>query len=307
MESQQIKKVVVTGGAGFIGTHVVRELRSHNIPVVIFDSFVSGKREQIPEEVRIIEGDVRNYGALMRAFSGATHVVHLAAVVSVPESVEDPLLTHEVNVNGMSNVLEAARESGVSRVVYASSAAVYGDEPSLPKHEHSPLAPQSPYALSKIQNEYLAKFYGDIHNMDVVGLRFFNVYGPGQTGDHKYASVIPRWIEAIRAGKTLEVFGNGSQTRDFVHVEDIARAIYKGLIAPITGAPVYNIASGVQITLRELKDILAKEMGITIDWTEKPERAGDILHSYANVDKAKQELDFTAETSFAEGVKKLVS
>lgn len=307
MESPALTKVVVTGGAGFIGSTVVAELLKHNVPVVVFDSFVSGKQERIPEGVRVIRGDVRNHTALMHAFANASHVVHLAAVVSVPESVADPLLTHEVNVNGMSHVLEAARQSGVTRVVYASSAAVYGDEPSLPKHEQSPLAPRSPYALSKIQNEYLAKFYGEVHNMDVIGLRFFNVYGPGQSGSHAYASVIPRWIEAIKAGKTLEVFGNGSQTRDFVHVRDVAKAIYKALTASLSGAPVYNVASGKQISLLELRDILATAMGEKIDWIEHPERPGDILHSVAAVDAARKDLGFEASEPFDKGIQELVS
>lgn len=307
MEEEISMRVVVTGGAGFIGSTVVAELQKRGIPITVFDSFVSGKREKIPEGVRVVQGDVRNHTALMLAFGKATHVVHLAAVVSVPESVADPLLTHEVNVNGMSQVLEAARQSGVSRVIYASSAAVYGDEPTLPKHETSPFAPRSPYALSKIQNEYLARFYADIHKVTNVGFRFFNVYGPGQTGDHKYASVVPRWIEAIRKDETIEVYGDGSQTRDFIHVRDVARIICDALtILDLPTGAVFNVASGKETSLKELRDIIASKFGREVTWKTHPARPGDIIRSVADVGEAFRVFGFTPSISLEEGIAELV-
>jgi UDP-glucose 4-epimerase len=293
-------KVLVTGGAGFIGSHVVALLLKEGAEVQVFDSFISGKRERVPADAVIIEGDIRNKEALEQAMLGITHVVHLAAQVSVPASIEDPSYTHDVNVIGTKNVLEAARRAGVKRVVYASSAAVYGDHPELPKTEESPLQPKSPYAESKIENEVDALASG----LSTAGLRFFNVYGPGQEAEHPYASVIPRWVAAAREGRPLELNGDGTQTRDFIHVHDVARAIILALKSTYIG--ICNVASGVETTLHSVLQDIRGTLGKEIPYEQKPARAGDIMRSVAQVDCARQEIGFEARIPLKEGLTSLL-
>jgi len=298
-------KVLIIGGAGFIGSHVVDLLIKEGIEVRVFDSLISGKRERIPTGAQFIQGDIRDRDALASAMQDVTHIVHLAALVSVAESMTNPLATHEVNVTGMENVLDAMRTLGIKRIVYASSAAVYGDEPSLPKRESSSLQPQSPYALSKVLNEVQAGMYERAFGLSAVGLRFFNVYGPGQTGDHPYASVIPRWIEAIRAGRPITVYGDGSQTRDFVHVRDVAGAIYQALMKDISG--VFNVASGKETSLKQLQQIIMDNYPDTFGVNHEPSREGDILRSVADIGAARAALGFAPSVEFTKGVVELLA
>lgn len=299
------KKVVVTGGAGFIGSHLVSLLHAEGMAVTVFDSLISGKKENVPEGVPLIVGDIRDSRALAQAFVGATHIVHLAALISVPESIQNPDATHEVNVIGTQNVLAAARAAGVHRFVFASSASVYGNEPTLPKREDSMLDPQSPYAASKIQNEHDAEAFTIASGIPSIGLRFFNIYGPGQAGSHPYASVVPRWIEAIKNGTQIQVFGDGEQTRDFIHVRDVARALHAALESDLPGARIYNVASGTQVSLRALRDLLSEVNGRPIEWIQHPERPGDIRHSVADVSAAARELGFMPTVPLADGVREL--
>lgn len=294
-------KVLVTGGAGFIGSHIVDLLLKEGAEVRVFDSLVSGKREQVPEEVEFVQGDIRDQDALAAAMKDMTHVVHLAAQVSVPASIEDPLYTHEVNVIGTKNVLEAARHIGVKRLVYASSAAVYGDHPELPKTEESPLQPKSPYATSKITNEVDALASG----LSTIGLRFFNVYGPGQDANHPYASVIPRWVAAAREGRQIELHGDGTQTRDFIHVHDIAHALLLALKSAYVG--VYNIASGEETTLNDLLHVISGVCHDSFDIKNEPARKGDILRSVADTSVARRVLNFTPSVQLADGISKLLT
>ena len=294
-------KVLVTGGAGFIGSHVVDLLLKEGAEVHIFDSFIMGKRERVPRGVRVIEGDIRDRSALEEAMRDMTHVVHLAALVSVPASIEDPALTHEVNVVGTKNVLEAARVAGVGRVVYASSAAVYGDHPGLPKTEESPLQPKSPYASSKVANETDALASG----LSTAGLRFFNVYGPGQEADHPYASVIPRWVAAAKEDRVIELHGDGTQTRDFIHVHDVARAILLALKSAYVG--ICNVASGIETVLQDVLQHIGGALDKDILHERTPSRAGDIKRSVARVDRARETLGFEAGIPLKEGLKDLLS
>lgn len=298
-------RILVTGGAGFIGHHLAALLAREGIDVRIFDSLINGKRERIPAGAQFIQGDIRDRSALAGAMLGVTHVVHLAALVSVAESMANPLATHDVNVTGMGQVLEAMREAGLTRIVYASSAAVYGDEPSLPKSESSPLWPQSPYALSKALNEAQAGMYERTFGLSPVGLRLFNVYGPGQAGNHPYASVIPRWVEAARAGRALTIYGDGTQTRDFIHVRDIARAIRRALTASAAG--VFNIASGEETSLMELKRVIAGAYPGTVTVRQEPPRAGDIAHSVADIGAARRDLGFAPTVDLQTGVAELLA
>ncbi len=299
------KKVVVTGGAGFIGSHLVRALRAQGIQVVVFDSLVSGSAENLPEDVPLIIGDIRDADALAAAFAGATHIVHLAALVSVPESMRDPESTYEVNVTGTKNVFAAARAANVQRIVYASSAAVYGNDPELPKKENMRLDPQSPYAESKIENEKSAQELTAETGIPTIGLRFFNIYGPGQKGNHPYASVIPRWIEAIKSENEIHVYGDGEQTRDFIHVQDIALAILKAINGSVDGSHIYNVASGSQLSLREVKNMLETASGKQLAWVQHPEREGDIRHSVADIKAISNDLHFTPTIPLEEGLKAL--
>lgn len=293
-------KVLVTGGAGFIGTHVVRALLDNGASVRVLDSFISSERTAVDKRVSVIEGDIRDLNVVATAMSGVTHVVHLAALVSVPLSVQDPELTHAVNVEGTKNIFDTAREQGVTRIVYASSAAVYGNEPSVPKREDSPLHPESPYATSKAENEQIAKE----STVSAMGLRFFNVYGPGQSGSHPYASVIPRWMEALRDRNKITVFGDGSQTRDFVHVRDVAMAIVTALSAKTVG--VVNIASGTERSLKNVIEMLNTKLGRSVDVAYMPSRAGDILRSFADISNATQVLGYVPRVEFSEGIIELL-
>lgn len=294
-------RVLVTGGAGFIGSYVVTLLLKEGAEVRVLDSFVSGKRERLGAEVDIIEADIRDRDSLKNAMEGMTHVVHLAAQVGVPSSIEDPQYTHDVNVTGTKNVLEAALIAGVKRFVYASSAAVYGDHLELPKTEESPLQPKSPYAESKIANEIDARASG----FPSVGLRFFNVYGPGQSWNHPYATVIPRWVEAIRAGKVITVYGDGSQTRDFIHVRDVARAIYDALTSEVTG--IFNIASGVETSLNDLIQVVTDAKLGSLEVQREPPRRGDILRSVADISAARRAFDFAPSVGLREGISGLLT
>ena len=297
-----IGRVVVTGGAGFVGSRVVRTLIEQGIEVVVFDSLISGSRDQVPDGVELIIGDVRNPEALEKAFAGATHILHLAALISVPESVRDPLPTLDVNISGTRTVFEAARAAGVHRVVYASSAAVYGNDPELPKREDMTPRPESPYAQSKVQNEIDAALLTEESGIPTIGLRFFNIYGKGQPSNHAYASVIPRWVRALKQGDDIHVYGDGEQTRDFIDVRDIASAVCMALSSSVTGARIYNVASGTKISLRELKDILSKVSGKQIAWVQHPAREGDIQDSVADITAIQEGIGFSSKVSLEDGI-----
>jgi len=248
-----------------------------------------------------IQGDIRDTEALAEAMKDITRVVHLAAQVSVPASVENPALTHEVNVIGTRNVFEAARHAGVKRVVYASSAAVYGDHPELPKTEESLLQPKSPYATSKATNEVDALASG----LSTMGLRFFNVYGPGQEANHPYASVIPRWVAAAKDNRPIVLYGDGTQTRDFVHVDDVARALLLALDSTYIG--VCNIASGTETVLRDVLLSITETLGRNILQESEPPRSGDIKRSFAQISRAQETIGFVPEVSLEDGLRDLLT
>lgn len=297
-------KVLITGGAGFIGSNLVTLLVKQNVDVRVYDSLVSGKRDRLPADVDFVQGDIRDGKALSSAMKDVTHVVHLAALVSVSESMADPVSTSSVNVAGAETVLFLAYKANVGRFVYATSAAVYGDEPSLPKKESSPLRPQSPYALSKVENELQAEMYGRVFGLPTIGLRFFNVYGPGQAGNHSYATVIPRWIEAIRGGLPITIYGDGSQTRDFIHIRDVTAALYAALTTDVTG--VYNIASGAETSLNELVNVVENTYQKPLNVKKEPARAGDILRSVADISAARAALGFKPTVGLTMGIAELL-
>lgn len=306
MDALKDRQVLVTGGAGLIGSRVVRALLERDVAkVIVYDSFVNGSPENLPDDLRIeiIEADVRDFESLRSASEGSDAIVHLAALVSIPESFEEPRETLEVNVTGTSNALEAARRNNISPFVYASSAAVYGLLPQLPKREDMAPDPRSPYALSKLENELAARFYTEAFGLQAVGLRFFNVYDKGQKG----TGLLPRWVRAIREGSVPELYGEGS-TRDFVHARDAAEAICAALLAAhAASGEVINIGSGQETRVRDTWELLKDASRTELELSLKPMRPGDLPRSVADTRKAKEMLGFTARISLTEGIAELLT
>lgn len=286
-----MKKFVVTGGAGFIGSHLVRTLQTLGAGVESYD---------------VKEGkDIFNRELLRASLSGVDTVFHLAALVSVPESMGDPLGAHASNVSGTVVVLEEARKAGVRRVVYSSSAAVYGDEPSMPKTESSPIVPKSPYALSKYLGEMWCQHYTQIYGIETVIVRYMNVFGPNQVTSGGYGAIIPIALEAHRDARTLTVTGDGTQTRDFVYVDDIVSA---NLLAAERGIPgeVYLVASGVEVSVNDAVSSIARASGRPLHVVYGPSRPGDIYRSVGNSNKALRELGWWPRTSLDEGITRIL-
>jgi len=306
-------KILVTGGAGFIGSNLVLRLINDDriTAVKVLDNLETGRFANISsfkdhDKFEFIEGDIRNYTICLGATEGIDVVSHQAALGSVPRSVKDPITTHEVNATGTLNIFNAARENKIKRVVYAASSSTYGDHPGLPKVEDKIGSPISPYGVTKLVNELYAKVFAELYDMEFVGLRYFNVYGPQQNPAGPYAAVIPLFIKALLDEKPPIINGEGDSSRDFTFVEDVVQA---NLLAMFTDDPnalnqVYNIAKGGQTTLNELFDILKEISGKSINPVHGPERSGDIKHSLADVSKAKRLLGYDPITSPAEGLRK---
>lgn len=302
-----MKKVLITGGAGFIGSHTTDALLARNIAVRVLDDLSSGHRDNLPladSRLEFIKGDIRDVGAVNAAMQGVSHCLHLAAQVSVTLSLQDPCASCERNVLGFLTVLEAARAAGVRRFVYASSAAVYGDPAILPLTEDVTLKPLSPYGLEKFINECYADLYQRLHNLSVMGLRYFNVFGPRQDPKSPYAGVIALFAEQIRLGRALQVFGDGQQTRDFIFAGDVARANVAALEAQATG--VCNVATGRTVTLLQLIDALGDLSGSQSAIRFLPPRAGDIKHSAADPARMHRQLRIRAKVGLKEGLEKLL-
>ncbi len=306
-----MEHALVTGGAGFIGSHLVEGLLARGVRVTVLDNFSTGRAENLAAsarhpDLRILTGDVRDPAAVQAAMRGADVVFHLAAFVSVPGSIEQPITSLEINDLGTAQVLEAARRAGVQRVVLASSAAVYGDHTTLPLHEDLPPRPLSPYAAAKVANEALAFAYTHL-GLPTVALRFFNVYGPRQRSDSPYAAAIPKFVERLRAGQPPIIYGDGRQTRDFVFVRDVVHALLAAAQAPEAPGRVYNVCTGQGIAvldvLAELYRFFPKAPGPRF----KPPRAGDIRHSVGDPRRAAEELGFRARTPLLRGLRAVVN
>ncbi|MEO8586796.1 MAG: SDR family oxidoreductase [Acidobacteriota bacterium] len=303
--------VLVTGGAGFIGSHLVDALVERGAKVRVLDNFFTGRRENLARSlgrIDVVEGDIRDFDACRRACDGAQFVFHEAALGSVPRSMKDPATTMAVNATGTANVFAAARDAGVRRVVYASSSSVYGDSDVLPKREGQEGRPLSPYALSKVIDEQLAETFVRCFGMEIVGLRYFNVFGPRQDPSGPYAAVIPRWLAALASGKAPVIFGDGEQSRDFTYVADAARANLLAAEAPgSAGGRVYNIAGGERTTLLRLAQLLGELTGKSSKPVHEPLRQGDIPHSFADLTLASEHLGYVPTYSLATGLKKCLS
>ena len=317
---------LVTGAAGFIGSHLVEDLLLSGQSVVGLDNFSTGSRENLQDVARIVgperwgnfrlaAGDIRDRNACLEACAGVDIVVHLAAMASVPASLANPEACHAVNVNGFLKILSSARVSGVKRVVYASSSAVYGDDEGLPKVESRLGRPLSPYALSKRMDEELADLAWRIYGLPCIGLRFFNVYGTRQDPKGPYAAVIPLWTEALLKGERPVIYGDGSSTRDFVSVKDVVRAIRlaAGTEDAACFGEAFNIAAGTSTSLNELFCLMRAEVAKT-----RPEagaikprfadfRPGDIRHSSADISRARNLLGFEPEISLSQGLSALLA
>jgi nucleoside-diphosphate-sugar epimerase len=298
--------VLVTGGAGFIGSHLVDGLVTAGASVRVLDDFSSGRHENLAHhsDLEVIEGDIRDPDACARACEGVRFVFHEAALGSVPRSMTDPVTTMSVNVTGTTTVLTAARDAAVERVVYASSSSVYGDSEALPKVEGKEGRPLSPYALSKVVNEQTAEVFGACFGMELVGLRYFNVYGPRQDPSGPYAAVIPLFMAASVRGEAAVILGEGDQSRDFTYVEDVVRANLLAATAPAEACGrAFNIGSGTRTTVRELAILIGEIAGSTVPPMHAPPRAGDVLHSQADPSAAKRDLSFEVRCALADGLR----
>ena len=299
----------VTGGAGFIGSHIVERLIRDGKSVRVIDDLSTGRRENIAPfsgEIEFIEGDVRDLDALRDAMDGVGYVFHQAAIPSVPRSVADPAATNAANVDGTLNVLLAARDAGVKRVVYASSSSVYGDTPTLPKREEMKPEPRSPYAVSKLAGELYCRVFYDVYGLETVALRYFNVFGPRQDPASEYSAVVPKFITALLRGDPPTIYGDGNQSRDFTYVENVVEANL--LAARASGAPgeVFNIACGERITVGELARLLADILGVERKPVHVPPRPGDVKHSLADIARARETLGYRVGIDVREGLRRTV-
>src|SRR3954467_6737329 len=302
---------LVTGGAGFIGSSLARALIARGDRVRVIDNFSSGKRENLADiagQIELIEGDILDDRALARAVEGVELVFHEAAIPSVPKSMAEPIENHAANATGTLRVLEQSRRAKVRRLVYAASSAAYGDAPGLPKVETMPPAPISPYGGSKLAGEQYAQIYARAYGVETVCLRYFNVFGPRQDPKSEYAAVIPKFITTALAGQQPRIFGDGSQSRDFCHIDNIIEANFKAasVDAREVSGRMFNIACGTPADLNQVVALIGDILGRKIEPKHEPERAGDIKHSYADISLARKHLGYTAGVTFAEGLRRTI-
>jgi UDP-glucose 4-epimerase len=301
---------LVTGGAGFIGSHIVEALAAEGHAVRVFDNLATGHRENldgVKAPYTWIAGDVRDTAALAAAMRGVEYVFHEAAMVSVPLSVEQPRECHEVNATGTLNVLLAAREAGVRRVVMASTAAAYGNNPALPKRETMRPEPESPYGLTKVAGEYYLRSFAQLYGLQTVALRYFNVYGPRQDPKSMYSGVISKFADVLSAGGTPTIFGDGKQTRDFVYVKDVVQANLKAMHAmAVEPGEVINVGTGKAVSLLELLAVLGQLFGREVAPKFALPRAGDVQHSLADITLARQRLGYEPKTTLRAGLAELL-
>ena len=301
-------KALVTGGAGFIGSHIVDRLLQDGHEVIVLDDLSTGHRENLAEheKLEIVEGDIRDFGTVNAYMQGIDWVFHKAAVASVPKTVNDPIGSSAVNYQGTLHVLEAARQNKVKRVVFASSAALYGDEPTLPKVETMLPVTLSPYAVDKLASEYACGMYTRLYGLETVSLRYFNVYGPRQDPSSPYSGVISIFADKLNQGAAPTIFGDGEQTRDFVYVSDVVEANMRAATKEPAAGQVINIATGNKITLNELLNTFCDIKQVEFNAEYQDSRQGDIKESYANVSKAAAVLDWSSTVELNQGLRKLI-
>lgn len=304
-------KYLVTGGAGFIGSNIVNELLSRYEKVKVLDNFSTGKRTNIMRfmdnpNFELIEGDVRSFHIVRDAVRGCDFILHQAALPSVQRSIVDPLTTNEVNVLGTLNILEAAREFGVKRVVFASSSSIYGNTEVLPKVENMAISPLSPYAISKYSAERYCQIYHQIYKTETVCLRYFNVFGDNQDPQSQYSAVIPKFIKMFIEDKQPVIYGDGMQSRDFTYVKNVVDANLKACKSPEAAGQVLNIASGKAYSLLDMVEFINKRLNKHIQPILNECRKGDVMHSLADISKAKELLDYDPKWDFVSGLNSVI-
>ena len=305
-------KILVTGGAGFIGSNLTEALLREGHSVRVLDNFSTGKKENLAFEKKypgfeIIEGDIVEQKVCRAAMEAVDYVFHEAALPSVQQSVEDPLTSNRVNVEGTLNILVAAKNAGVKRVIFASSCAIYGDDPTLPKREEMAPDPLSPYALGKYVGERYGRLFSRLYGLETVSLRYFNVFGPRQSPESDYAAVIPKFIDALLRGNSPIVYGDGEQSRDFVFVEDVVRANLLAMSHGHLHGEVLNVASGKGLSLNDLLSVLGDILDSKVSPVFREPRPGDIRHSRGDGQKAKGLLDFTPTVGMKTGLEKTIA
>ncbi len=304
------KIIVVTGGAGFIGSHLVEYLLKHGAKEVrAFDNLSTGRQQNVDlfttyPNYHFIKGDICNIEEIQQALEGSDYLLHQAALGSVPRSIKDPIATNRINVDGFLNTLVAARDAGVKRVVYASSSSVYGDHPGLPKVESQTGNPLSPYAVTKKTNEYYAQVFANVYNMEIIGLRYFNIFGPRQDPNGPYAAVIPLFISLMKNNQAPYINGDGKQTRDFTFVSNAVQANIKALFTlnKLALNQVYNIAVGENFSLLDMSALLKEILNCSISPIHREDRAGDIRNSLADIRKARELIGYHPTVHFKEGL-----
>ncbi len=311
-------RYTVTGGAGFIGSHLTEELLRRGHQVCVADNFSTGKRENIDAAVRasgvklpaaldVVEGDLADLEVARRAVDGSQFVLHQAAIPSVPRSVKDPISSNRANIDGTLNVLVAARDAGVKRLVFAGSSSEYGDTPTLPKHEEMPTNPLSPYALQKVVGEEYLRLFTRLYGLETVSIRYFNVFGPRQDPGSPYSGVISLFIKWLLAGQTPTIYGDGGQTRDFTYVANVVDGVLRACEAPDASGEAINVATEGRISLNELLAVLQGIIGTNLTATYGPPRVGDVRDSQASIEKARRLLGYAPIVPFEEGLGRTVA
>ena len=301
-------RVLVTGGAGFIGSNLAGALVGAGHAVRVLDDLSGGYTENLPPEVDFLEGDVADHSVVRKAVHGAEWVFHEAAHRAVLKSVEDPLATDRANTHGTLTVLKEAVDAGVGRLVHASSSSVYGGAEQVPTPETVPLVPRSPYAVTKLAGEHYCRVFAELYGLETVGLRYFNVFGPRQRPDSTYAAVIPLFIEALRSGTPATVHGDGRQSRDFTYVDDVVSANVAAAQAPADACSgrFFNIAGGRECSLLDLLDMVGSILGVVPELVHTDPRPGDIRHSSADISAARRHLGYEPRVSLEDGLRRTV-
>lgn len=305
-----MKKYLLTGGAGFVGSNLAEAIIKRGDKVKIIDDLSSGRKENIeellqvyPQNIEFVEGSISDDGLLEKEISDIDYIVHLAAITSVPHSIKEPVLSNKVNIDGFVNVLNAAKEKGVGKIIFLSSAAIYGDSPALPKIETMLPEPLSPYAIGKITGEYYARIFAALYGLKVVCLRCFNIFGPKQDPNSQYASVIPRFLKLMLRGEQPVIFGDGKQTRDFVFIQDVIEAILLAVEKEVSASWPINIGSGREVDLLQLVEVINKVLSQNIQPKFSAPRPGDIIRSFSDISRAKEMLGWQPKTSLEEGMR----
>jgi nucleoside-diphosphate-sugar epimerase len=300
---------LVTGGAGFIGSHLCEELVRRGERVRVVDSLITGKRANLRHlpQVEFMQGDLAEMDIARRAVQGIEYVLHQAAIPSVPRSVEDPLTSNRANIDASLNLLVAARDSGVRRLVYAGSSSAYGNSETLPKVETMPTAPLSPYALQKLVAEQYCQLFTTLYGFETVTIRYFNVFGPRQDPSSPYSGVISLFISGLCEGRRPTIYGDGEQTRDFTYIANVVDGVLRACHAPTANGEVINVATGGRISLNQLFETVKRQVGSTLEPIYSSTRAGDVRDSQADITKARRLLGYTPTVSFDEGLGRTVT